>query len=163
MRIKDAVEILYLHLMYRWETSAPEDGKQGLLDDIPKRNTQMARLAYVLAKITSGRHEERIYNMLARNTPRQDGESYVSKDPSWMKEPFALTGGWFFEGCTNLKQKQDIVHVLTKVGISQAFVAAVDDFVAGESIKKYFPTEDEENEILARIKEKGLIDEALYS
>ena len=67
------------------------------------------------------------------------------------------------KGCTNLKQKQDIVHVLTKVGISQAFVAAVDDFVAGESIKKYFPTEDEENEILVKIKEKRLIDEALYS
>jgi hypothetical protein len=163
MQIKDAVEILYLHLMYRWEASSPSDGKQGLLDGMPERNTQMSRLAYVLGKIAAGRHEERIYNALARNTRREDGKSYVSKDPSWMIEPFKLTSGWFFEGCTNLKQKQDIIHVLTKVGISPALVAAIDDFVAGESIKKYFPTEEEENDILARIKEKEFLDETLNS
>jgi hypothetical protein len=161
MRIKDGVEFLYLHLMYRWETSAPADGKQGLLDDMPERNTQMARLSYILAKITTGEHEERIYKTLARNTTRQDGKSYVSKDPTWMEKPVKLTGGWFFEGCTSLIQKQDIVHVLTKVGISQAFVEAIDDFIAGNSIKKYFPTEDEEKEIFAKIKEKELRDESL--
>ena len=154
MRVKDPVEILYLSLMHRWEASAPDDGKQGLLDGLPERNTQMSRLAYIIGKITIGNQQEKIYSTLARNTTRQDAKSYVSKDPSWMKEPFELTGGWFFEGCTNLKQKQDIVHALGRIAISPALVAAIDDFVAGESIKKYFPTEDESNEILARIKEK---------
>jgi hypothetical protein len=161
MRIKDTVEILYLSLMYRWETSAPEDGKQGLLDGKPFRNTQMSRFAYVLGKITAGRQEQEIYNALARHTRKQDGKSYVSEDTSWMKQPFELTGGWFFEGCESFPQKQKIVESLTKVGLSPAFVSAVDDFVAGKSIKSYFPTEEEEKDILAHIREKELLEEDL--
>jgi hypothetical protein len=36
----------------------------------------------------------------------------------------------------------------------------VDDFVAGKSIKDYFPTEAEEAVIIARIKAKEAADEA---
>jgi hypothetical protein len=78
-----------------------------------------------------------------------------------MNQPFELTGGWFFEGCTSLPQKQDIVQALTKVGLSPAFVSSVEDFVAGKSIKDYFPTEEEEKEILANIREKELLEEDL--
>ena len=159
MRIKDCVEILYLSLMYRWKTSAPEDGKQGYLDGKPERNSQMSRLAYILGKITAGRQEREIYNSLARHTRRHDGKSYISEDTSWMNQPFELTGGWFFEGCKSLPQKQDIVQALTKTGLSPAFVSAVEDFVAGKSIKDYFPTEEEEKKILSLVREKELLEE----
>ena len=45
--------------------------------------------------------------------------------------------------------------------LSPAFVSSVEDFVAGKSIKDYFPTEEEEKEILAHIREKELLEDDL--
>ncbi len=143
MRVKDSVEILYLTLMYRWETTAPEDRKQGLLDSEPERNTQMARMVYLLNTVATG-NEDRTFRKLSVYTPREDGESYISRNPSWMKQPKELFGGWYFEGCSSLQQKHFILQNLTKVGLSPVFVACADDFVAGKSIKRYFPTKAEE-------------------
>ena len=50
MRLIDPVEILYLVLMSLWEKSAPPNGKQGLLDGEPERNTQISRMVYLLRK-----------------------------------------------------------------------------------------------------------------
>lgn len=158
-RISDTVELLYLALMHRWETTAPPDRHEAFLDGEPARNTQITRLAYVLDKIAVPREDD-VYSTLARYTRRNDGNSYISKDKSWMEQPHPLRGGWFFEGCTSLVQKQEIIQRLTKLGLSPAFVACVDDFVAGKSIKAYFPTEAEEAEIIARIKAKEAADEA---
>ncbi len=74
-----------------------------------------------------------------------------------MKEPYPLWDGWFFEGCTNLAQKQSILQYLTRVGLSPTFVACADDFVAGKSIERYLPTDDDQEkmeEILRKIQEK---------
>jgi len=138
--------------MYRWEKTAPSDGKQGYLDDEPERNTQMSRMVYLLKKIAVGT-EAKIYNTLSTFSSRKDGESYISKNRSWMEQPRELSAGWYFEGCTSIVQKQNILQALTKLGLSGTFVNCADDFVAGESIQKYFPTDDECEIILARSKE----------
>ena len=146
----NTVEILYLSLMHRWERTAPPDQHKGLLDGEPARNTQAARLVYVLQKIAAG-NVERTYSTLARYTRRNDGESYISKNPSWMEQPLPLGDGWFFEACTSLVQKHAIVHNFSKLGLSGALGQAVEDFVAHKSIEQYFPTEAEEEQILAKI------------
>lgn len=152
MRLKDPVEILYLSLMLRWERSAPPDKKQGLLDGKPERNTQASRMVYILRKIGAG-SEDRTFSILSTHSRRSDGESYISKNHRWMEDPRELLDGWYFEGCTSLKQKQDILQGLTKIGLSAAFVACADDFVSGESVRRYCPTEEEQEEILASIRE----------
>lgn len=155
MRLKDPVEILYLTLMLKWNTTAPENGKQGYIKEKKERNTQISRMAFILQKIALG-NEDKTYNVLARFSKRNDGEAYISKDSSWMKEPRKLNSNWFFEGCTSLKQKQDILQGLTKLNLSSAFVSCTDDFVANNNIDKYFPTEEEANDILKKIKKEEL-------
>ncbi|HQU50060.1 MAG TPA: hypothetical protein PLM09_13205 [Casimicrobiaceae bacterium] len=162
MHLKDPVELLYLALMLRWERSAPPDKHQGLLDGKPERNTQISRIAYVLRKVGAGT-EDHVFNTLARYTRRDDGESYISKNSSWMKEPYPLLAGWYFEGCTSLMQKQSFLQYLTKLGLSSTFVACADDFVSGKSVANYLPTDVEQEEILRKIRgreEKEQRDEA---
>lgn len=149
MGIKNTVEYLYLALMLRWEKSAPPDKHQGLLDDEPARNTQITRMAYILKKIAASQ-EERTYQLLSRDSRRDDGKSYISQDASWMKQPYPLSGGWYFEGCTSLVQKQDILQHLTKLGLSPTLVSCIDEFVAGKNIEHCLPSEDEAEEILRR-------------
>lgn len=154
MKLQDPVELLYLALMLRWEKSAPANGKQGLLDDEPERNTQISRMVYLLHKVEAGTIDK-TFRVLALHSRRNDGESYISKNSSWMEEPRELFDGWYFEGCTSLIQKQEILQGLRKVGLSAAFVSCADDFVAGKSVLKYLPSEEEQNEIIARLKEQG--------
>lgn len=152
MHITEPVEYLYLCLMRRWEQTAPPDRHQGLLDGEPERNTQISRFAYVLRKIAAG-SDESVFVTLARFTRRNDGESYISKNASWMEEPYPLGDGWYFEGCTSLKQKQEILQNLRWVGMSSVFVACAEDFVAGTSVAKYEPTSTEADAVLRRIHE----------
>lgn len=153
MCITDPVEGVYLLLMIRWQRHAPPDGHQGLLDGEPERNTQISRMVYVLQKIAIG-HGDQVYQALAKHTRRDDGNSYISKDPSWMIEPRSLDEGWFFEGCTSLIQKQWILQQLTRVGLSHTFINCADDFVANNSVEKYFPSPEEAEEIVSRLREK---------
>ena len=76
-----------------------------------------------------------------------------------MVQPCHLLRGWFVEGCMSLKQKQDLAQQLTRVGLSSMFPACVDDFIAGRSVKAYFPTQAEEEEILARIRAREIAEE----
>ena len=153
MRVVEPVEILYLTLMQRWERTAPPDKHQGELDGADTRNTQAERLKYVLEKIAMGNKvtTERVYSTLARYTRRQDGESYISRESSWTQQPEALSGGWYFEGCTSLPQKLSIVDSLSHVGLSGPFVQATADFVSYKPIEQYLPTEADEPEINKRI------------
>lgn len=153
MRVVEPVEILYLSLMQRWEQSAPRNKHQGLLDGELARNTQTERLKYVLEKVALGAPStaQRVYSTLARNTRRQDGESYISKNSAWMEQPEALSGGWFFEGCTSLEQKLNVVAALSHVGLSGPFVQATAEFVSYRPIDRFLPTADDEPEINRRI------------
>lgn len=149
MGIKNSVEYLYLALMLRWEKSAPPDRCEGSLDGETARNTQITRMAYILKKIAAGQ-EERTYQLLSRHSRRNDGKSYISKDSSWMGQPYPLSNGWYFEGCTSLEQKQAILQHLTELSLSPTLVACIDEFVAGKSIEYRIPSEDEAEEILRR-------------
>lgn len=149
MGIKNSVEYLYMVLMLQWEKDAPQDRHQGSLDGELAKNTQITRMAYILKKIAAGQ-EERTYQLLSRHSRRNDGNSYVSKTSSWMTEPYSLSSGWFFEGCTSLIQKQDILKHLTKLDLSPTLVDCIDEFVAGKSIKSRIPSEEEAEEILRR-------------
>ena len=149
MTFKNSVEYVYYILMTRWEKTAPEDRYLGYLDGEPARNTQVNRLAYIIRKLAAG-EEDKIYQHISRYSRRNDGKSYISRDSSWMIEPCFLSEGWFFEGCTNLKQKQEIIQSLTKLNFSPYFVACIDDFIEGKSINKFNPSDEEAEAILRR-------------
>ena len=139
--------------MLRWEENSPPDGRQGLLDGEPERNTQISRMVFILQKVGLG-SVEKAFGVLSLDSRRNDGESYISKNKSWMEEPRELLDGWYFEGCTSLIQKQEILQGLREAGLSAAFVACADDFVAGKSVRGYLPSEEEQNEIVARFKQQ---------
>ena len=147
MKITESVELLYLSLLLRWERNAPQDQHQGLLDGVPERNTQISRLIYIMRKIAAG-SVDRTFRIMAIHTRKNDGGSYISKDESHMTDPRELDRGWYFEGCTSLKQKQDIIQSLSKVGIFPTFIACVDDFVAGKSVEKYVPSDEEQDRLI---------------
>jgi len=155
MSLRDPSEIFLALLLYRWEKNSPEQGKQGLLDGIAERNTQVARMVYLLQKISVG-IESKVLNKLSVASPRNDGESYISKSNDWMKEPREILNGWYFEGCTSLIQKQQILSALSKCGYSNMFIACAENFVGGESIKQYFPTEEEANKILSKVNQSDI-------
>lgn len=150
--LSDPVEILYLALMLRWEKSAPSNNHLGYLDGVPTRNSQKARLAYVLRKIAAG--NPRFLPALSLRTRRQDGESYVSTNPSWMSEPCGLLDGWFLEGCMRLEQKAAVTSAVVRLGHSALFGACMDDFVEGKSVRIYMPTIEEQEALVHRLDAK---------
>lgn len=152
MHLSDSVEILYLALMLRWEKSAPANNHIGYLDGVPTRNSQKARLAFVLRKIAAG--SPRFLPALSLRTRRQDGESYVSTNPSWMAEPCELLDGWFLEGCMRLEQKAAVTSAVVRLGHSALFGTCMDDFVAGRSVRKFMPTIEEQEELVRRLDAK---------
>ena len=157
MRLRDPVEILYLTLMHRWQSTAPDDRKQGLLDGVPEVNSQVARLAYVLTKIAAGQ-VERTLSKLEKLTGRRDGSSYITKHKQQLENPYALLDDWYLEGCTSLEQKRNIIRELKMLGLTPTFVRAVDDFVSAKPIDKYFPTNAEAEQILQQIESRDQVD-----
>jgi hypothetical protein len=152
MRLREPVEYLYLVLMQRWMASAPPDGHQGQLDDGRiVRNSQISRFAFVIDKVSLG-VENRVLPALEEYTRRKDGHSYVSRDSSWMEEPYPLRGGWHFEGCCNLEQKRGMLRLLRHAGLSDGFIACAGDFVEGLSVEKYVPTEEESENMIQRFR-----------
>lgn len=127
-------EYYYLHLLIIWEKEAPPDRHRG--------NTQTARMARLL-RIAVGINDA-TFQRLAKRTQRKDGRSYVSKDKDWMREPYEIGRGWYFEGNMSLEDKHAIIKDLPSLGIiSAALVPCAQDFVAGKSLQKYVPDEDE--------------------
>lgn len=149
MHVLDPVECLYLSLMQRWQTTAPPDHHTGLLDGEPAENSQVARLAYVLKKIAAGQVDE-TFARLERLTVKRDGSSHISRDKRRMRAPHPLYGDWWLEGCMSLATKLDIIRQLRQLGLSPAFVRSVESFVANEPIDRYFPSLQEQKEIVRR-------------
>lgn len=143
MPIQNCVELLYLGLMLRWEASAPPDRHLGILDGNSARNTQATRLVFVLRKMAAGTNGD-MYRTLAVVTRRNDGHSYISDDPSWMKSPTQLEPGWYIEGCESCQQKFELIEKLRNCGASQTFVECVKNFVAFRPIIQYMPSETEQ-------------------
>lgn len=152
-RLKNTVELLYLHYMLRWQRTAPPDRHKGLLDGVSTMNSQTSRLGYVLVKIAAG-DEERTYRLLAESNRREKGghsRPYFSKDATKLVNPYPLSNGWFLEGCASLPQKHGFTQHLTKLGLSPRFVACLDDFIAGADISGYIPTLEEQEELLLHL------------
>jgi hypothetical protein len=81
-----------------------------------------------------------VYRSLAQYTRRPDGNSYVSKNISWMDDPKPLWGDWYVEGCQNIRQKHAVLDNLVRLGHSPEFVECARTFVEGGSIEDYLPT-----------------------
>jgi hypothetical protein len=149
MHVLDPVECLYLSLMHRWQTTAPPDHHTGLLDGEPAENSQVARLAYVLNKIAVGQVDA-MFARLEKLTVKRDGTSHISRDMRRMCNPYPLWDGWYLEGCMSLEAKLDIVRQLRQLGLSPTFVRSVESFVANEPIDRYFPSQQEQEEVIRR-------------
>jgi hypothetical protein len=147
MHVRDPVECLYLSLMHRWQEAAPPDHHMGLLDGEPAENCQITRLAYVLMKVAVGQVHQ-TFSTLEQLTVRRDGRSHISRNRDRMESPYSLWDGWFLEGCVSLDQKRVIIRQLRQLGLTPTFVQAVEDFVAGKHIDRYFPTREEQEEII---------------
>ncbi len=158
--VKTAVEFFYLLLMLRWENTARADKHLGYLDGKKTPNSQTARLAFILNKIGSG-DEGRTFQAVARFSRRNDGESYISKNSAWMEKPYPLLKGWFLEGGQSLPQKQKITDSFSNLGLSGSFVSCCDDFVAGKSVGRFMPTEDEMRQMIeeAEVRERNYPEE----
>ena len=125
-------EYLYLSALSQWERDAPRDSVQ---------NTQIARMVKVLRLL--GIDDQKM-KKLERNTRRRDGRSPISQDRSWMNLPNALGQGWYFEGNMSLVEKKKILHDLPKLGLaSRDFANCAENFVAGRSVQKYWPSHED--------------------
>jgi hypothetical protein len=135
-------EYFYLALLSKWERKAPPDKHWSRLDGKPAQNTQTARMARLLTIVTG--LDDATMRKLERYTKRNDGNSYVSKNSSWMREAYPLGKGWYFEGNMSLLDKKKIIHSFPEMGISsREFASCAQDFVEGKSISKYWPSEEE--------------------
>jgi hypothetical protein len=73
-----------------------------------------------------------------------------------MTDPVDIGDGWFFEGCTSLRQKRDILGALSKIGYSRPFVECCEEFVAGKSVRRFLPTKAEAERMLAEPEPPGM-------
>lgn len=145
----NTVELLYVGFMARWVNTAPPDQHAGWLDGEREYNSQISRLAYILRKIAAG-NADHVYQTLAVYSRRFDGGSYFSKHAQDMTNPYSLSHGWCFEGCANVDQKLSWVRHLTKLSLSPALIACIEDFVAHNSVEGHIPSAAEQDQILAR-------------
>ena len=155
--LTNSVEILYLSLMLRWERTAPPDRHKGIQEGVAKINSQTARLAYVIKLLALG-VEDKVFGTFERYTRRNDGNSYISSDPSWMESPYPIFSGWYFEGCTGLSQKLSCIRCVSKLGLSAVFEKCIEDFVAGATVVEYMPTREEQEAILESLRLRGELD-----
>ena len=138
MSIRAVDELLCLCLMHRWQTTAPPDRHTGYLDGEARENCQAVRLAYVLQKMQIVRGKGLLAD-LQKRTVRRDAGSLVSPDPHQLHNPIPVSPGWYVEGCTSLEQKRKVVRELRQLGLTPAFVDAVEAFVANDPVERYFP------------------------
>lgn len=152
MPITNKIELDILATVVLWKNSAPKDKHK--FKYLDKRNSQTERLCFVLNLIASHFKDEdynSIFQQLTTRNPRKkDDKSYLSKDPSQLKEPHPVKGDWYFEGCMNKGQKQLFMQHIRKLRFpggfqfSTDFSACVDDFLDYKNpLDKYEPTEND--------------------
>ena len=112
-------EYLYLLYLQRWEREAPPDKHAELLDGIEAKNTQTARMVKVLQMLT-GCQDQSMRKLEERTKRPSDGRSNVSRDSSWMREPYEIGKGWYFEGCMSLPgTNRRLLELLPRLGLSE--------------------------------------------
>jgi hypothetical protein len=122
MNFRNEEEYFYLFRLSEWERTAPPDGHKGeLRNGRAQRNTQTARMGLLLKLIDDT--SDKVFRKLERRTERRNGRSYISKDASWMEEPYELSRGWYFEGCMSLEDKKAILGDLPTLGLTSSSFA----------------------------------------
>src|SRR4051812_39959829 len=86
-------EYLCLYHLSKWEDTAPPDKHMGTLagrGDV--KNTQTARMSRLLTLVVAVNPADMdaSFEKLIKRTQRKDGNSYISKDKSWMTEPYEI-------------------------------------------------------------------------
>jgi hypothetical protein len=61
-----------------------------------------------------------------------------------------LRKSWYLE-CASMDQKRTVIGQLRLIEYSPSFVSAVESFVENKSVLPHFPTEKEQDEIVANI------------
>ena len=146
-------EYLYLHMLLRWERTAPPDKCLGTLDNEPAKNTQTARMAKVLQMVTG--LSDLPMEKLRKETERKDCRSTISKDAAWMEARYKLGKGWSFEGCMSLVDKQRIRQSLPQLVLSsREFANCAADFVGGKSVERYLPDKEQAGRQIEQWNEK---------
>ncbi len=154
MSLTDPVELLFFSLFLRWEKNAPLDGKQGLLDGEPHRNTQISRMAFVLNKIGVGLEDKYFLRLTTGSSWSKPGGKFLDKNHEYMENPYALNKGWWLEGCASLEKKVEMMQDIRKLGMSFTFIKCICDFISGNSILSYLPSDEKRDEIIKNIIEE---------
>lgn len=155
MRLSDVTEIFFAALLLKWELTAPDDGKGGMLDGEKALNTQQERMARALRIIATG-WEDKYFSKLAIKWRKNDGRSYISKDNTGMNRPIYINSGWWLDGCASLTDKQGMMQSFTQLGYTPTFVRCVNAFIAGESIKDFIPTDEEQEIIISKFRDSDI-------
>ncbi len=131
---KTAMEMLYIMLLGKWEETAPLPGKFGLFNGIHLKNSQQARLQYLLKSIGVN-NPEKTYSTLAVKTrkPRDEDSMITTHKPA---RGLPLLGGWHLDCCLNVGQKLEIVGALCHLDYSRDFIEISKGFVIGKSISE---------------------------
>ena len=131
--------------------NAPLEGKQGLLDGKPERNTQISRMAFVLNKVCVLLEEKYFLKLSTGPSWSKPGGKFLDKNNTHMTNAHSLKKGWWLDGCASLDKKIETMYDLRKIGMSYTFINCTCDFISGKSIKSYLPSEKEQDGIIKKI------------
>lgn len=130
-----ALEMVHIHGMSKWESTAPAPGAIGVLGGVVLKNSQQARLQFLLENVGASKPDQ-AYSTLASKTRDQKGtgdSKVTTKKPA---QYLPLLGSWYLNSCLNLRQKMEIVDALWHLGFSPRFIAIAKTFVAGKPISE---------------------------
>ncbi|MCX7194014.1 MAG: hypothetical protein NTY60_10420 [Proteobacteria bacterium] len=130
-----AIEMLHILALGKWESTAPELGMTGVRNGISLKNSQQARLHYLLEGI-GVINSEHTYSTLAVKTrnPKGNTDSKITKRKP--EQGLALNGRWYLDCCLNLGQKLEVVDALSHLGYSRGFIKIAKFFVEGILLTK---------------------------
>jgi hypothetical protein len=127
------MEMLLFLCMGRWESTAPPDRRVGVYCGVDMKNSQQARLQYLLC-LVGCIDADRTYSTLAVRTrrPRTCDSIITTNKP---ERGLPLRGRWYLDSCLELKRKLDVVvDALWHVGYSREFIEVARRFVAGKPL-----------------------------
>jgi len=128
-----ALEMIHIYGMAKWESTAPAPGTVGLRSGTSLKNSQQARLQFLLENVGVPNPEQAYFTLaLKTRNAKGNGDSKVTtKRPA---QGLPLLGSWYLDTCLSLPQKLEIVDALRHLDYSGRFVAIARKFVAGKPI-----------------------------
>lgn len=129
-----ALEMILIIAMGNWESTAPPPGRMGIYRSTKLRNSQQARLQYLLKRIGTGNLEKNYSTLAVKTRNHKTMDSKVTNNKPAQGLP--LNEHWYIDCCLNLSQKIEIVEKLEYLGYSRDFVEIAKRFVEGLPIAK---------------------------